>query len=404
MLMLAGVGRLGFVLLLPLLLPTATAEQAGARSVGVCWKPFSRATLAGEVRNMSAQLSATELIVYCGLGALTNGSFGIVTAAHPNRWGQTDLCLPAIATARQGGIASIQVMVESRTDMPAFAAALGRGGQAFGREMFALLGSRYPGVSGVTFDFERGEDKSAPFPTPQQFATFLGGVVGASPRLSDGSARYAVDVSMDSKGCAYLSDFPPLLRVGVRRVRDMGECNDNRVTVPQSLNVSLANPPMVTAGLYHAPNGSFWQSTLAAAVTNAAQGANGSVPAALERLDVGLSLPPKFPWEHTPASVTQRFAAARGAGVRHVHVFDYQFGQLPGVTAEMQPAWTQQLRDFIDGGGEESQTLAALKKAGQSEVTQEADNTPASDVRLKSEDEERPTPDRGESPELDITV
>jgi hypothetical protein len=247
MLMLAGVGRLGFVLLLPLLLPTATAEQAGARSVGVCWKPFSRATLAGEVRNMSAQLSATELIVYCGLGALTNGSFGIVTAAHPNRWGQTDLCLPAIATARQGGIASIQVMVESRTDMPAFAAALGRGGQAFGREMFALLGSRYPGVSGVTFDFERGEDKSAPFPTPQQFATFLGGVVGASPRLSDGSARYAVDVSMDSKGCAYLSDFPPLLRVGVRRVRDMGECDDNRVTVPQSLNVSLANPPMVTA-------------------------------------------------------------------------------------------------------------------------------------------------------------
>eukprot|EP01047_Picozoa_sp_COSAG01_P059246 COSAG01_NODE_7087_length_3359_cov_1.144479_2_plen_130_part_00 len=129
------------------------------------------------------------------------------------------------------------------------------------------------------------------------------------------------------------------------------------------------------------------------------------MPAALERLDVGLSLPPKFPWEHTPASVTQRFAAARGAGVRHVHVFDYQFGQLPGVTAEMQPAWTQQLRDFIDGGGEESQTLAALKKkAGQSEVTQEADNTPASDVRLKSEDEERPTPDRGESPELDITV
>ena len=238
--MFAGVGRLGFVLLLRLLLPTATAEQAGAgagtaeqqqqpRSVGVCWKPFSRATLSQEVRNMSAQLSATELIVYCGLGAQTNGSFGIVTAAHPNRWGQPDLCLPAIAAAaRQGGIApSIQVMVESRTDMPAFAAALGRGGRAFGREMFALLGSRYPGVSGVTFDFERGEDKSAPFPTPQQFAAFLGGVVSASPRFSDGSARYAVDVSMDSKGCAYLSDFPPLLRVGVRRVRDMGECDNH---------------------------------------------------------------------------------------------------------------------------------------------------------------------------------
>ena len=131
------------------------------------------------------------------------------------------------------------------------------------------------------------------------------------------------------------------------------------------------------------------------------------MPAALERLDVGLSLPPKFPWEHTPVSVTQRFAAARGAGVRHVHVFDYQFGQLPGVTAEMQPAWTQQLRDFIDGGGEESQTLAALKKkAGQSEVTQEADSAPASGVRLKSEDEERPTPGTVASPpvELDITV
>ena len=376
--MFASVGRLAFVLLLHLLLPTATTEQAGAaagtaeqqpppRSVGVCWKPFSRATLQQEVRNMSAQLSATELIVYCGLGAQTNGSFGIVTAAHPNRWGQPDLCLPAIAAARQGGIASIQVMVESRTDMPAFAAALKRGGRAFGREMFALLGRGYPGVSGVTFDFERGEDKSAPFPTPQQFASFLGDVVSASLRLSDGSARYAVDVSMDSKGCAYLSEFPPLLRVGVRRVKDMG--------------------------LYHAPNGSFWQSTLAAAVANAAQGVNGSTPAALERLDVGLSLPTKFPWEDTPASVSERFAAARSAGARHVHVFDYQFGQLPGVSVEMQPAWTQQLRDFIDGG-EEHQTLAVLKTR-QSEVTQEADNT--LDVRIKSEDEESPKPGHGES-------
>eukprot|EP01046_Picozoa_sp_COSAG06_P086883 COSAG06_NODE_33433_length_490_cov_0.567775_1_plen_142_part_00 len=110
---------------------------------------------------------------------------------------------------------------------------------------------------------------------------------------------------------------------------------------------------MLQPGLYHAPNGSFWHSTLAAAVANAAQGVNGSTPAALERLDVGLSLPPKFPWEKTPASLTERFAAARREGVRHVHVFDYQFGKLPGVSAEMQPAWTQQLRDFIDGGGEQ---------------------------------------------------
>ena len=294
-----GVGRLGSALLLHLLQPTAQqaappgagvrAAGAGAgaggagagaeqpRSVGVCWKPFSRATLQLEVQNMSAQLSATELIIYCGLGALTNGSFGVVTAAHANRWGQPDLCLPAVAAARQAGIVSIQVMVESRTDMPAFAAALSRGGHAFGSEMFELLGSRYPAVDGVTFDFERGEDKSAPFPTPQQFATFLRGVVSASPPLSDGSPRYAVDVSMDSKGCPYLSDFPALLRAGVRRVRDMG--------------------------LYHAPNASFWRSTLAAAIINAAQGVDGSTPAALERLDVGLSLPTKFPWEETPASL-----------------------------------------------------------------------------------------------------
>ena len=115
-------------MIVPLLLAAAgvgTSRVAGPpRTVGVCWKPFSRATLQGEVRNMSAQLSATELIVYCGLGAQANGSFGVVTAAHPNRWGQPELCLPALAAARNGGIKSIQVMVESRTDMPAFDAAL----------------------------------------------------------------------------------------------------------------------------------------------------------------------------------------------------------------------------------------------------------------------------------------
>ena len=58
---------------------------------------------------------------------------------------------------------------------------------------------------------------------------------------------------------------------------------------------------------------------------------------------------------------TERFAAVGSEGVRHVHVFDYQYGQLPGVSAEMQPVWTQQLRDFIDGSGEESETRAALK-------------------------------------------
>ena len=302
-----------------------TSRLAGPpRTVGVCWKPFSRATLQGEVQNMSAQLSATELIVYCGLGARANGSFGVVTAAHPSRWGQPELCVPALAAARNGGIKSIQVMVESRTDMPAFDAALKRGGRAFGSEMFALLGSRYPDVDGVTFDFERGEDKSAPIPTPPQFAEFLGGVVGASPQNLDGSARYAVDVSMDSKGCPYLSKFPPLLQAGVRRIRDMG--------------------------LYHAPNSTYWRSTLAAAIANAAQGVGGSTAAALERLDVGLSLPTKFAWEETPASLTERFAAAQSDGVRHVHVFDYQFAQLPGVSPNMQQAWTQNLRDFIDGG------------------------------------------------------
>lgn len=273
--MLAGAGRVGFVLLLRLLLLTAsevrsspggagTAEQQQQpRSIGVCWKPFSFATLQQEVRNMSTQLSATELLVYCGLGAQTNGSFGVVTASHPNRWGQPDLCLPAIAAATQGGVVSIQVMVESRTDMPAFAAALGRGGQAFGREMFGLLGSQFPGVTGVTFDFERGEDKSAPFPTPEQFAAFLGGVVSASPQLSDGSARYAVDVSMDSKGCPYLSDFPPLLRAGVRRVRDMGEFDNHALCLrtglhrvsftktadtPDCCNQACTTPPTAVSG------------------------------------------------------------------------------------------------------------------------------------------------------------
>ena len=224
------------------------------RTVGVCWKPYSRATLQDEVQNMSALLSATELIVYCGLGAQTNGSFGVVTAAHSSRWGQPELCLPALAAARNGGIKSIQVMVESRTDMPAFDPALKRGGRAFGTDMFALLGSRYPDVDGVTFDFERGEDKSTPVPTPQQFAEFLGGVVGVSPQKRDGSARYAVDVSMDSKGCPYLSTFSPLLQVGVRRVRDMG--------------------------LYHAPNSTEWRSTLAAGSGAAlcASGGTGGPP------------------------------------------------------------------------------------------------------------------------------
>ena len=295
------------------------AAPQSVHTVGVSWKPFKRDTLENEVHNMTTLLSATELQIYCGLGALANGSYGFVLASHPDRWGQLQLCQPAIETALRGGVKSIQLMVESRADMQGFHAALARGGKNFGKEMFVTISRDYPDVDGVIFDFERGGMSTpvAQLPTPAQFADFLDGVVQSA------GGRYSVDVSMDSKGCPYLAEFGALLRAGVRRVRDMG--------------------------LYHAANVTAWRSDLAASTENVK---NGGTAQPLDQLDVGFSLPLKFPWEATADSVAERFAAVRSSNITHVHVFDFQFGKF-GAASTLSPvlttAWTTNLREFGSG-------------------------------------------------------
>ena len=59
----------------------------------------------------------------------------------------------------------------------------------------------------------------------------------------------------------------------------------------------------------------------------------------------------KFAWENTTASIAERFAAIKRAGIRHVAIFAWARGDVSGgnvrPTPEMLSEWSAQLRKFV---------------------------------------------------------
>ena len=145
-----------------LLLPASGASH----EVHMWWKPHNASTLASDVSSMTSQLFVTDVIIYCGMAVLDNGTVG----AEPTRpgaqpgsddWGLPQLCPAAIKAAAAGGL-GVQVILEGRATGNgtggSLGAALRRGGATVGGEAARFLSTLDPDgdAQAINIDWERG--------------------------------------------------------------------------------------------------------------------------------------------------------------------------------------------------------------------------------------------------------
>jgi hypothetical protein len=305
---------------------TKAARQHARRRVTVWWKPAEdAATIRSDVEGMVRELACTDTIIYCGYATLQDGTFG-VDPAPAGGWGNASLCAQAVETAADAGL-GVQIIVEGRVGGHV-KAALRLGGAAFGRQAAAVMRRRYPRASGLNVDWEVGRNKTAakPLPTQLEMDTFTAAFARA---LSPSGLKLSVCASQFT---SYVSDFAQIFAAGAT-IYDMG--------------------------LYHGLSGPEWEGKLRNASSNAGPGALAS-----GALAVGMSLEPKFPWENTTASLSERFAAIERSGATHLAAFAWGgrgrfagFGLPPAVAKE----WGAQLASFVKGGGTAGATPAAAK-------------------------------------------
>eukprot|EP01052_Picozoa_sp_SAG31_P048795 SAG31_NODE_10378_length_1139_cov_0.997135_1_plen_199_part_00 len=124
----------------------ARAPAVGEHEIHVWWKPANASSLASDVASMRSQLFVTDVIIYCGMAVLANGTVG----AEPTRpgarpgsddWGLPELCPAAIEAAADAGL-GVQVILEGRataTGAGTLGAALSRGGATVGGETVRFL-------------------------------------------------------------------------------------------------------------------------------------------------------------------------------------------------------------------------------------------------------------------------
>ena len=101
-------------------------------------------------------------------------------------------------------------------------------------------------------------------------------------------------------------------------------------------------------GMYHGLSASEWEGKLANASSAAGLGSVSD-----GRLAVGFALAPKYAWENTTASVTERFEIMRRHGVAHAAVFAWAGGRRGvatfGLPPEVAAEYTTQLQRFVSG-------------------------------------------------------
>jgi hypothetical protein len=155
-----------------LLLAILPVPAAGSsHEVHMWWKPHNASTLATDVSSMKSQLFVTDVIIYCGMAVLDNGTVG----AEPTRpgaqpgsddWGLPLLCPAAIKAAAMGGL-GVQVILEGRAGSAgagALGAALSRGGATVGGEAARFLSTLDPEghAHAINIDWERGGSTWSP--------------------------------------------------------------------------------------------------------------------------------------------------------------------------------------------------------------------------------------------------
>ena len=303
--------------------PRGHDAAAPTNRVTVWWKPSNASSLRTDVAGMKQVLFATDVIVYCGFAPLVNGSFGVPSDASAG-WGDPDLCRPALSEARRGGL-SAQLVVEGRFDEPNIHAAVARGGTAFGDDVVDTL-RRFelqPGADGVAalnFDWEPGKNRSALPPSEAAAAAFTAAL---AQRLQSVGVAVTVD-AQPYPGLPWRNLSSTLMHGGVHGVFAMA--------------------------LYHGTSSSEWTTKLSNAIQSlgTAGGGVSSAGTFAVAMQAGQN---KFAWENTTASIAERFAAIKRAGIRHVAIFAWARGGVSGgnvrPTPEMLSEWSAQLRKFV---------------------------------------------------------
>ena len=159
-----------------------------SHEIHMWWKPANASSLAADVASMRSQLFVTDVIIYCGMAVLDNGTVG----AEPTRpgarpgsddWGLPELCPAAIEAAATAGL-GVQVILEGRataTGAGPLGVALSRGGATVGGEAARFLSTLDPKrhVHAINIDWERGGN--SPWSPPAAlvdsfFATFASSI------------------------------------------------------------------------------------------------------------------------------------------------------------------------------------------------------------------------------------
>eukprot|EP01044_Picomonas_judraskeda_P002069 COSAG03_NODE_137_length_11785_cov_19.757827_9_plen_503_part_00 len=295
------------------------------KRVSVWWKPANATSLDADVAGMKRVLYATDVIIYCGFAPLPDGSFGVASSSGGS-WGDPALCRPAALAARAAGLAT-QLVVEGRFDAPNIAAAVERGGAAFGEDVLRVLQQmRLPlgvgGVGGLNLDWEPGRNRSAPAPSEAAAAEFTAAL---ARRLGEANN---MDVAVDAQ------PYPGLPWRNLSNTLSAGgvEC-------------------VFAMGLYHGTSSSEWNAKLVDAVRSVGSTNVAQSPA---RFAVGMQAgQTKFAWENTTESIAERFEALQRANVRHVGIFAWARGGVSGGAQrpppEMLAEWSAQLRAFTSG-------------------------------------------------------
>lgn len=289
-------------------------SSSAAGRVTVWWKPQTPGTIAADVAGLKQQLYATDVILYCGYAAMPDGSFGVDPSPEGN-WGSVALCKPAVTAALGAGL-GVQIIVEGRMDGNV-GAALKLGGSAFGKQALATVQADYPGVSGFNMDWEPGHNKA-------------GNVKPSQAEMDAFTAAFSAELTQPASQ-------PPHSRLV------LSACVAPWTPFTANVSRALSVGGLCEAydmGLYHGLSTSEWAGKLTDAISNAGGSDSGLV--------VGLSLPPKYAWENTTASVVDRFASIKSSGVRHIALFAWAGGlghvALP---ADVLAEWTLQLKAFV---------------------------------------------------------
>ena len=302
------------------------------------WKPHNASTLASDVSSMTSQLFVTDVIIYCGMAVLDNGTVG----ADPTRpgtppgsddWGLPQLCPAAIKAAAAAGL-GVQVILEGRataTGAGPLGAALSRGGATVGSEAARFMSTLDPGghAHAINIDWERGSSTWSP---PQAlvdtfFAAFTSSIRPVGLNLTVCEPGVAPSKALAGDG-------------GVTRIFEMATCHGNDVGPSNhqdwdwKLHFDLAHSG------------------------DSAEDHAGFVVGLMARLGpVSPGSEEARAWENSTASVVHKFGTLRGLKLRKVALFCWP-GFLQDVWPGLADEWRAQLKAFVTAGTADSTVQA----------------------------------------------